>query len=51
MPLEKSLLLSLAQLGVGKTTSIQTFDFSSWYISIPDDLLNSPINNIITIAF
>ena len=34
-------------------TSIQTFHFSTQYIdtSIPDDLLKSPINNIINNAF
>ena len=50
MPLDKSLLSSLAHLGVRKTTSFQTFDFSTLYTSVPDDLFNFPINNIISNA-
>ena len=41
------LLSSLGHLGVHKATSIQTFDFSTLYTSIPHDLLKSHINNII----
>ena len=44
-------LSSLAHLGVRKATSIQTFDFSTLYISIPHDLLKSRMNNIINNAF
>ena len=40
------LLSSLAHLGVRKATSIQTFDFSTLYTSIPHDLLKSRMNNI-----
>ena len=46
-----NLLSSLAHLGVRKATSIQTFDFSTLYTSIPHDLLKSRINNIINNAF
>ena len=42
---------SLAHLGVRKATSIQTFDFSTLYTSIPHDLLKSRMNNIINNAF
>ena len=42
---------SLAHLGVCKATSIQTFDFSTLYTSIPHDLLKSRMNNIINNAF
>ena len=45
-----NLLSSLAHLGVRKATSIQTFDFSILYTSIPHDLLKSRMNNIINIA-
>ena len=38
-------------LGVHKATSIQTFDFSTLYTSIPHDLLKSRMNNIINNAF
>ena len=38
-------------MGVHKATSIQTFDFSTLYTSIPHDLLKSRINNIINNAF
>ena len=38
-------LLSL--LGVHSATSIQTFDFSTLYTSIPHDLLKSRMNSII----
>ena len=46
-----NLLLSLGYLGVHKATSIQTFDFSTLYTSIPHDLLTSRMNNIINNAF
>ena len=46
-----SLLSSLGHLGVHKATSIQTFDFSTLYTSIPHDLLKSHMNNIINNAF
>ena len=46
-----NLLSSLAHLGVRKATSIQTFDFSTLYTSIPHDLLQSRMNNIISNAF
>ena len=41
-----NLLASLGHLGVRKATSIQTFDFSTLYTSIPHDLLKFRINNI-----
>ena len=41
-----NLLSSLGHLGVGKATSIQTFDFSTLYTSIRHDLVKSPMNNI-----
>ena len=41
-----NLLLSLSHLGVHRATSIQTFDFSTLYTSIPHDLLKSRINSI-----
>ena len=44
-------LSSLAHLGLCKATSIQTFDFSTLYFSIPHDLLKSRMNNIINNAF
>ena len=46
-----NLLSSLGRLGVRKATSIQTFDFSTVYTSIPHDLLKSRMNNIINNAF
>ena len=46
-----NLLSSLGHLGVHKATSIQTFDFSTRYTSIPHDLLKSRMNNIINNAF
>ena len=46
-----NLLSSLGHLGVRKATSIQTFDFSTLYTSIPHDLLKSRMNNIINNAF
>ena len=36
---------------VRKATSIQTFDFSTLYTSIPNDLLKSCMNNIINNTF
>ena len=44
-------LSSLSHLGVHRATSIQAFDFSTLYISIPHDLLKSRINNTINNAF
>ena len=46
-----NLLSSLGHLGVHTATSIQTFDFSTLYTSIPHDLLKSRMNNIINNAF
>ena len=46
-----NLLSSLSHLGVHKATSIQTFDFSTLYTSIPHDLLKSRMNSIINNAF
>ena len=46
-----NLLSSLGHLGVHRATSIQTFDFSTLYTSIPHDLLKCPMNNIINNAF
>ena len=46
-----NLLSSLGHLGVHRATSIQTFDFSTLYTSIPHDLLKSRVNNIINNAF
>ena len=46
-----NLLSSLGHLGVHKATSIQTFDFSTLYTSIPPDLLKCHMNNIINNAF
>ena len=46
-----NLLSSLGHLGVHRATSIQTFDFSTLYTSIPHDLLMSCMNNIINNAF
>ena len=46
-----NLLSSLCQVGVHRTTSIQTFDFSTLYTSIPHDLLKSRMNSIINNAF
>ena len=47
----KNLLLSLGHLGVHRATSIQTFDFSTLYTSIPHDLLKSRMNSIINNTF
>ena len=46
-----NLLSSLAHFAVRKTTSIQTFDFSTIYTSIPHDLLKSRMKSIINNAF
>ena len=46
-----NLLSSLGHLGVHKATSIQIFDFSTLYTSIPYDLLKSRMNNIINNVF
>ena len=42
---------SLGHLGVHRATSIQTFDFSTLYTSIPHDLLKSRMNNIVSNCF
>ena len=46
-----NLLSSSAHLGVRKATSIQTFDFSTLYTSIPHNLLKSRMNKIVNNAF
>ena len=46
-----NLLSSLSHLGVHRATSIQTFNFSTLYTSIPHDLLKSRMNDIINNAF
>ena len=46
-----NLLSPLGHLGVHRATSIQTFDFSTLYTSIPHDLFKSRMNNIINNAF
>ena len=46
-----NLLPSLSHLGVHRAASIQTFDFSTLYTSIPHDLLKSRMNSIINNAF
>ena len=46
-----NLLSSLSHLGVHRSTSIQTFDFSILYTSIPHDFLKSRMNSIINNAF
>ena len=46
-----SLLSSLDQLDVRTATSVQTFDFSTLYTSIPHDLLKSRISNLVHHAF
>ena len=45
-----NLLSSLSHLGVHRATTIQTFDFSTLYTSIPHDLLRSLMYNIINNA-
>ena len=49
--LKNSTALLLGHLGVHRATSIQTFDFSALYTSIPHDLLKSRMKNIINNAF
>ena len=46
-----NLLSLLGHLGVHRAPSLQTFDFSTLYTSIPHDLLKSRMNNIINNAF
>ena len=46
-----SLLSSLDQLDLRTATSVQTFDFSTLYTSIPHDLLKSRISNLVHSAF
>ena len=46
-----NLLSSLSQLRVHRATSIQKFDFSTLYTSIPHDLLKSRMISIINNAF
>ena len=46
-----TLLSSLSHLGVHRATSIQTFDFSTLYTSIPHDLLKNSMNSIMNNAF
>ena len=46
-----SLLSSLDQLDVRTATSVQTFDFSTLYTSIPNNLLKSRISNLVDNAF
>ena len=46
-----SLLSSLDQLDVHTATSVQTFDFSTLYTSIPHNLLKSRISNLVYNAF
>ena len=46
-----SLLSSLDQLDVRTATSVQTFDFSTLYTSIPHDPLKSRISNLVHNAF
>ena len=46
-----NLLSSFDQLDVRTATSVQTFDFSTLYTSIPHDLLKSRISNLVHNAF
>ena len=46
-----NLLSSLGHLGVHRAPSVQTFDFSTLYTSMPHDLLKSRMNNIINNSF
>ena len=46
-----NLLSLLGHLGVHRAPSVQTFDFSTLYTSIPHDLLKSRMNNMINNAF
>ena len=45
------LLSSLDQLDICTATSVQTFDFSTLYTSIPHDLLKYRISNLVHNAF
>ena len=45
------MLSSIDQLDVRTAASVQTFDFSTLYISIPHDLLKSRISNLVHNAF
>ena len=47
----KELLSTLEHHGVNKATSIQTFDFSTLYTSIPHDLLKSRITSLVHNSF
>ena len=44
--MDTNLLSSLSHVGVHRATSIQTFDFSTLFTSIPHDLLKSRMNSI-----
>ena len=46
-----SLLSSLDQLDILTATSVQTYDFSTLYTSIPHNLLKSRISNLVHNAF
>ena len=46
-----SLFSSLDQLDVHTATSVQTFDFSALYTSVPHDLLKSRMSNLVRNAF
>ena len=46
-----SLLLSLDQLDVCTATSVQTYDFSTLYTSVPHNLLKSPSNTLVHNSF
>ena len=47
----KSLLSSLDQMDVRKVTSVQAYDFSTLYISIPHNLLKSRITALVHNSF
>ena len=47
----EDLLSSLYELGIYTAESVQTFDFSTLYTSIPHDLLKSRISNLVHYAF
>ena len=51
LKISTNLLSSLGHLGVHRATSIQRFDFSTLCTSIPHDLLQSRMNNIINNVF
>ena len=51
LKISTNLLSFLSHLGVHRATSIETFDFSTLYTSIPHDLLKSRMNSIINSAF